>query len=178
MVINYKFEKEGRNLFLLFQKLRVVLYLVIIQKVIPFLVLVIIVYFSFRKPKKLTASNVISRALTLEMFFQKKRAIDVLQNSLEEIGDELERASIYKAIGLRYYKKNEYEKATYYFDKLTEVVLDQKFFYDKYWNHIIMAYFHSNQLQKANSLYQNLISRSSYDIKFKKIKHLEKHILS
>lgn len=133
--------------------------------------IICLLYFRIRKVK--TAEQALMRALTWVKLYRKDKALAYLIKSVDLMKDDKEKASLFKMIGMRYYRKKEYSKAVHYFNQSFEIALLLKFYYNSELHHVLMAYLHLNQKDRAKELYYNFLERCTYDKKFNKLKKLE-----
>ncbi|WP_139905470.1 hypothetical protein [Clostridium thermarum] len=118
------------------------------------------------------------RAVKYEMLFQGEKAISILKKALFELKDisNYERYAILIELGNLYYKRKFYSEANIYYKEALKIILDEEFYYDKSLINILNSFIFADEKQNAMSLYENLIKRQSYDIKFSKIKKFSKLI--
>ncbi|MWC28116.1 tetratricopeptide repeat protein [Paenibacillus sp. MMS18-CY102] len=76
-------------------------------------------------------------------------------------------------LGLMHYRSKDYERAIGYFDQAIALSETYNFSYDSSFRNVVMAYVKAGKMERARTVYGQLLARSSYDRKFLKLKQLE-----
>lgn len=136
------------------------------------IVYIIILYFLYRGflkvPKKY--NDYVYKSIAYRMIFKKNKEIEILVQGLQD--DRLTKYDIYGLlinISRLYYSKKDYANAITYFEKGMNLINNEEFCFDKYYIKMLKCYVSQGQKGKAIGLYNNLVPRQRYDIKFRKI---------
>jgi hypothetical protein len=109
--------------------------------------------------------------------FRKNDAIEILiKGSKSNELCQSEIYGLYIIISELYYSKKDYINAIIFFEEAMDIIKNEEFCFDDYYSKIIKCYALQSQSNKGAKLYIDLLSRSSFDPKFKKLKKVEKYI--
>lgn len=148
---------------------------------ITVIVLSIIIVFStlyknFFSPLK-TLKDYYRRASNFELIQQRKRAIDIMKIALNKLNlQEQDKCGLLLIIGDYFFKDGNYDNANIYYSQALDILLSVNFYYSNSIIKILKSYIYSNQKETAIELYNNFLSRKSYDPNFIKIKNIKKFL--
>lgn len=143
------------------------MYLDMILILISAAVIILTIYNNFFKPL-ISYKDYINRAASYEIILQRKKAINMFKEALNNIADltEFEKYGLMISIGIYYYKDKKYNEANNYFKDALKIINDKNFYYDNSFKIIIRSFFLAGERIRANELYNELLSRRSYDPNF------------
>ncbi|MGM0924755.1 MAG: hypothetical protein ACQEWW_26830 [Bacillota bacterium] len=129
--------------------------------------------------KKLTKfAHFHSEAFNAEEKKEYEKALQIREEGLKlNTLNNLQRAELYFGNGGTYLYLNDYENATYYFDKAFEITKQEKFPYDDQYVKVIESYVKANRKNDAIHLVEDLLKRQSYNKKFKKLEPVRDRLL-
>lgn len=143
---------------------------------ISLFIVLFIIYITFIKELR-TYKDYVFRSFGYRMMFRKNDAIEILiKGSKSNELCQSEIYGLYIIISELYYSKKDYINAIIFFEEAMDIIKNEEFCFDDYYSKIIKCYALQSQSNKGAKLYIDLLSRSSFDPKFKKLKKVEKYI--
>ena len=119
-----------------------------------------------------------SEAFKAETRKEYEKALQIREEGLRLTNlNNLQRADLYVGNGGTYLYLNNYENATYCFDKAFGLTKQEKFPYDDQFIKIIECYVKANRKNDAIHLVEDLLKRQSYNKKFKKLEPVRDRLL-
>lgn len=147
--------------------------------IIALLIAVLLIIQLNRPKKKLTKfKHFHSEAFNAIERKEYEKALQIREEGLRLTTlNNLQRAELYYGNGSTYLYLNDYENATYYFDKAFEITKQEEFPYDDQYVTIIESYVKANRKNDAIHLVEDLLKRQSYNKKFKKLEPVRDRLL-
>jgi tetratricopeptide (TPR) repeat protein len=132
----------------------------------------VVVYRAFFKPLK-KYEDYAFKASNYDFIFLRRKAIDVIHLALQQSFEKRERASALIYLGTLYSKIKEWHKASDYYHQALELMSDEPFKYNGNYKKIIQTFIKAMETEKALYWLDHLLTRQSYDRRFKKLIYLK-----
>ena len=147
--------------------------------IITLLIAVLLIIQTNRPKKKLKKfKHFHSEAFNAEERKEYEKALQIREEGLKLTTlNNLQRAEFYFGNGGTYLYLNDYENATYYFDKAFELTKQEKFPYHDQFVTVIESYVKANRKNDAIHLVEDLLKRQSYNKKFIKLEPVRDRLL-
>ncbi|KGK87477.1 tetratricopeptide repeat protein [Clostridium sp. HMP27] len=139
------------------------------RDIVIYTIILYFLYKGFFKASK-KYNDYIYRSIGYGMIFKKSKEIEILLQGLKD--DRLTKYNMYGLlinISSLYYSKKDYANAITHFEKGMNIIYNEEFCFDKYYIKMLGCYILQGQKEKAIDLYNNLVPRQRYDIKFRKL---------
>ena len=150
----------------------------LLSVIVDLIIISVLIKFNNPKEKLKKFEHFHSEAFNAEERKEYEKALQIREEGLKLTTlNNLQRAELYFGNGGTYLYLNDYENATYYFDKAFELTKHEKFPYDDQYLKVIESYVKANRKNDAIQLVEDLLKRQSYNRKFKKLEPVRDRLL-